>query len=153
MEKSYSLNFYGYFVDSVGLPANSGIYCVYACVHNAAAQTVDLRRLLYIGEAANVRSRVDGHERRKIWELELQRGEVLCYSSALIRPESDRQRAEAAMIHQHKPPWNVEYVDSFPFGTTTVSTDGRNALLSPYFTVYSTTGREIHTLLRGTTPW
>ena len=153
MEKSYSLTFDGYYLAPGGLPSNSGIYCVYACTHNAPAQTVGLRKLLYIGEAANVRSRVDGHERRQDWEWKLQRGEVLCFSAALIAPESDRQRAEAAMIHQHKPPCNVEYVHSFPYEQTTISTGGCNTLLSPYFTVYTTTGQGIGTLLGGTARW
>lgn len=153
MERSYSLTFDGYYLASGGLPANSGIYCVYACTHNGPAQTVRIRRLLYIGEAVNVRSRVDGHERRLDWERKLQRGEVLCFSAALIAPASDRQRAEAAMIHHHKPLLNVGYMHSFPYDQTTILTGGDNALLSPYFTVYTTTGQGIGALLRGTALW
>jgi len=52
--KSYSLEFDGYWREpnASGLPPKSGIYCVYACVHNADRKTVSLKRLLYIGEAA-----------------------------------------------------------------------------------------------------
>lgn len=138
--KSYALNFDGYWrtPNISGLPPSSGIYCVYACTHNVQEKTVSIRKLLYIGEAANVKDRVPGHERWQDWEQELRQGEELCFSAALIAPESDRRRAEAAMIHHHKPPCNVEYVDSFPYDQTTISTSGKNAELDSQFTVYRT---------------
>ena len=138
-KKTYSLDFDGYWraPNADGLPANSGIYCVYACTHNPQENTVSLRKLLYIGESANVRERVGSHEHWRDWERELQQGEVLCFSAALISPGADRQRAEAAMIYYHKPPCNSEYVHSFPFDETSISTSGRNALLSGHFTVYT----------------
>jgi hypothetical protein len=49
--------------DASGLPAKSGIYGVYACVHNTQGETVTLKRLLYLGEAANVQERVANHEK------------------------------------------------------------------------------------------
>ncbi len=60
------------------------------------------------------------------------------------------------MIHHHKPPCNVEYVNAFPFDTTTVSTIGKNVKLDGYFTVYTTPalgslGRA--TLLGGSNRW
>lgn len=156
--KSYSLDFDGYWraPNINGLPAKSGIYCVYACVHNVNEKTVTLRRLLYIGEAENIQSRVAGHERWKDWERELKAGEELCFNAALISPAADRQRAEAAMIHHHKPPCNVEYVHTFPFDTTTVATSGKNAKLDSYFTVHTTpatSGLGRATLLGGSTRW
>lgn len=146
--KSYSLFFEGYWraINASGLPAKSGIYCVYAGTHNIQMDTVWLRKLIYIGEAANVRNRVITHDRWQDWERELESGEVLCFSSALIAPQSDRQRAEAAMIYQHKPPCNVEYVQSFPYEQTTITTSGRNALLSAFFTVYTTSKQGFGTL-------
>lgn len=111
---------------------------MYACTHNVQEKTVSIRKLLYVGEAANVKERVSGHEQWQDWERELLRGAVLCFSAAPITPESDRQRAEAAMIHHHKPPCNVEYLDSFPYDQTTISTSGKNAELDGQFTVYRT---------------
>ena len=138
--KSYTLNFDGYWREPNigGLPAKSGIYCVYACTHNESAGTVSIRELLYIGEAGNVNGRVSEHERWNDWKRRLLYGEQLCFNAALINPTSDRQRAEAAMIHRHKPPCNDEYVNSFPFDETTITTKGKNALLSNQFTVYPT---------------
>jgi excinuclease UvrABC nuclease subunit len=139
--KNYLLNFDGYWreVHKDGLPAQSGIYAVYAATYDAIANTVSLRRLLYIGEADNVRSRVATHERRPDWQRKLSPGEILCYSAALISPTADRQRAEAAMINHHKPPCNVEYVNEFPFETTGITTSGKNALMTVAFTVYAKT--------------
>lgn len=152
--RRYSLDFDGYWRAPGGLPAQSGIYCVYAGTHNAQANIVSLRKLLYIGEAANVRDRVGRHERWPDWERELQLGEVLCFSAALIAPATDRERAEAAMIFEHKPPCNREYVHSFPYDQTTILTSGRHALLKRYFTVYKTSATGIGSTLSSTRrPW
>lgn len=136
--KNYNLNFEGYWRarNKSGLPAQSGIYCVYASTYNAGNDTVNLNRLLYIGEADDVRLRIAGHERWTDWEKKLQVGEELCFSAALVSPMTDRQRAEAAMINHSKPPCNIEYVNSFPFDTTSIMTGGKNAELANSFTVY-----------------
>ncbi len=67
--KSYALGFEGYWREPAigGLPAASGIYGVYACTFDARAGTVSLWRLLYLGEATNVRDRVQGHEKFLEW--------------------------------------------------------------------------------------
>jgi len=138
--QAYQLDFAGYWREPIasGLTAKSGIYAVYACVHNQLANTVTLNRLLYIGEAGDVRGRVTNHERLPDWKRQLKAGEVLCLNAALIAPDGARQRAEAAMIFKHKPICNAEYVDAFPFDTTRVTTSGRNALMHPTFVVTRT---------------
>jgi excinuclease UvrABC nuclease subunit len=138
--KSYALDFGGYWREPniSGLPAVSGVYGVYACTYDACEKTVSLRRLLYIGEAADVRNRVTCHERWQDWRRALYAGEELCFNAAAIGPQADRERAEAAMIHEHKPPLNVEFVHTFPYDATMVSTSGRNALMKALFTVYPT---------------
>lgn len=135
--QNYTLTFDGYWREPNigGLPAGSGIYCVYACTHRVWDGTVSIRRLLYIGESGNVKARVAGHERWLDWKAKLMRGEELCFSAALISPELARQRAEAAMIFRHKPPCNAECVHEFPFSETTVWTSGASALLEALFTV------------------
>jgi len=138
--KTYSLDFDGYWRSGAvaGLPASSGVYCVYACTHDARSRTVSLKRLLYIGEAVNIRDRVTAHERWDDWRRRLNFGEELCFNAALISPQADRERAEAAMIFKHKPPCNTQCVDTFRFDTTTIWTSGKNALLNPQFTVSPT---------------
>jgi excinuclease UvrABC nuclease subunit len=140
MQKSYALEFDGYWLEAGlgNLPAKSGIYGVYRCTYDKVQNTVSLRELIYLGEAANVRDRVSGHDKWSAWRGQLKSGEVLCFNAALIAGESDRQRSEAAMIFKHKPRCNTTYVDAFPFDTTTVSTSGKNALMQSSFTVQRT---------------
>lgn len=139
-EKSYALTFEGYWLEPgiSNLPTKSGIYGVYACTYDTGQNTVALNRLLYIGESADVQDRVTNHNLLSSWKRQLKQGEVLCFNAALISPEADRQRAEAAMIFKHKPPCNTEYADNFPFDTTTVTTSGKNALMHASFTVTRT---------------
>lgn len=140
---SYVLEFNGYWREPNvgGMPISSGIYGVYSCLYDARASTVAIARLLYVGEAENVRSRIAGHERWSDWARELKMGEVLCFNAALISPPGARQRAEAAMIFHQKPPCNVEYVHSFPFDTTAITTSGDNALMSASFTIRAPSAR------------
>ena len=128
-DKTFDLDFDGYWPEPNigGLPKKSGIYGVYACTYDAEDKTVSLKRLIYIGESENVHDRIADHEKWQDWRDELKSGEDICINAALISPSSDRQRAEAAMINKHKPTCNTEYVDSFPFDTTTVNTSGKTS--------------------------
>lgn len=137
--KTITLNFEGYWreVNKSGVPDESGVYCVYACTYNTTEGTVSLRKILYIGESENVKDRISNHEKLTDWKKLLNSGETLCYSFAEVN-KTDRVRAEAALIHHHKPPCNTEYVSSFPFADTTIITKGRNACLSAEFTVKNT---------------
>jgi hypothetical protein len=138
-EKTLTVEFDGYWRDENkgGLPAKSGVYCVYGCTHNVTEKTVSIHKLIYIGEAEGVRSRVTNHEKYKDWLKHVQRGNELCFSFGGVGA-TDRARAEAAMIFKHKPPENDEYVDSFPYDRTTMSLSGKTALLNTYFTVNRT---------------
>jgi hypothetical protein len=137
--KTIALTFGGYWrdVNSAGIPNESGIYLVYTCTYNRRAETVDLHRLLYVGESDRVRNRIQGHEKRSKWQAYLLPGQELCYSFAPIA-SPDRQRAEAALIYHHQPPVNDDYRDSFPFDETTVSSSGRCAFIDALFTVRRT---------------
>ena len=134
--KTISIEFDGYWRDENkgGLPANSGVYCVYECTYNAAPNQVTLKRLIYIGEAGNVRDRVSNHEKRDKWLKYIGKGNELCFSFGGVGSD-DRDRAEAAMIFKHKPPVNDEYKNSFPFDKTTMSLSGKTGLLNTSFTV------------------
>lgn len=137
--KSFTLQFKGYWLepDINGLASSSGIYCVYACKYDDQNDKVSIRDLLYIGEAKNVQSRVAKHEQKNDWKRELNRGEELCFSFALIQPIADRERVEAAMIYQHTPVCNDHYVNWFPFDQTSIQTKGMKALLKQSFTIES----------------
>ena len=97
--KTISLEFDGYWreVNKGGIPAESGIYGVYACTYNKEQNTVSLRELVYVGESSDVNSRISNHERLSDWKKRLRVGETLCYSFAKVEG-NDRLRAEAAVI-------------------------------------------------------
>jgi len=138
-EKTITVEFDGYWRDENkgGIPVESGVYCVYECTHNVSEKTVSIHKLIYIGEAEDVKSRVVNHEKYNDWLKHVRRGNKLCFSFGGVG-STDRARAEAAMIFKHKPPENDEYVNSFPFDRTAMSLSGKTTLLSTYFTVNRT---------------
>jgi len=139
MEQSYQQNFKGYWREGhkSGLPALSGIYCVYECSYDKVRNTVAISKLIYIGEAGNIRDRIATHEKTEQWRKYVSFGNELCFSSTEV-DSINRNRVEAALIFEHKPPVNTEYKNDFPFDRTTISTSGENAFLKPFFTVYNT---------------
>lgn len=136
MNKTMNLEFQGYWreVNQGGIPNNSGIYLVYRCVFNQADQTVTLNKLIYIGEAGEVKKRIEDHEKKPVWQKKVQYGEQLCFSFAPIT-SPDRERVEAALIFKHKPECNEEYTMNFPFDATTVNSSGRCYSIIGSFTV------------------
>ena len=132
--KTIKIKFEGYWRDKKksGVPAQSGVYCVYECKYNEAKGTVSLITLIYIGEADNVRERIANHEKYQDWLKHVRHDNELCFSFGLI-VFADRERAEAAMIFKHKPPENDEYVDSFPFNRTTMLLSGKIEFLKKWF--------------------
>lgn len=137
--KSYSPEFEGYWREPNidGIPAKSGVYCVSTCVYDSNSKTVDLRRLVYIGEGENVHDRVANHDKWLFWRRHRTPGQEVCISFAGVAG-TDRERVEAPLIYEHKRPENEEYKNAFPFDETTIQTSGRNALLKSSFTVRRT---------------
>lgn len=137
--KTISLDFDGYWREDnkCYIPAESGIYAVYACTYHKDQKTVSLRELVYIGESSDVNSRISNHERLTDWKRCLRPGETLCYSFAKAE-KAERLCAEAALIFHHKPPCNVEYKYSFPFIDSMIMVSGRRAKIDSVFTVYQT---------------
>jgi len=139
MAKIISLNFDGYWreVNKGGIPEKSGIYLVYVGRYNELTDKVILDKLIYIGEAEDVRNRITYHEKWPDWRRYVPKGSEICFSFAGVT-NPDRERAEAALIYYHKPPCNDEYINAFPFEDTTVESTGRCALLSSHITVRDT---------------
>jgi excinuclease UvrABC nuclease subunit len=129
--KSFNKTIEGYYRNPQSLPTHKGVYFVYRATYDAAANTVDLKELIYIGEAENINQRVTGHNRFEDWKKKLRSGEILCWSQCA--EAIDRKTLEAALIFKHKPPLNVEFVNSFPFETTSVALSGATALLQTSF--------------------
>jgi excinuclease UvrABC nuclease subunit len=138
-EQTFKIEFDGYWRDQNkgSVPSKSGVYCVYECTHNKNKKTVTLNKLIYIGEAGNVRDRIDGHEKYSDWKKHVRVGKELCFSFGSIG-STYRDRCEAAVIFKHKPPENGEFKNSFPFDKTTMNLSGEIALLTSTFTANRT---------------
>lgn len=54
------------------IPAKSGVYCVYSCVHNANEKTISIKKLIYIGESEDVNDRISDHEKLPDWKKHLE---------------------------------------------------------------------------------
>ena len=93
-----------------------------------------MHRIIYIGESENIRLRIMTHEKNIEWKKYVRPGNYLCYNCT--ETLTDRVRIEAAYIYFHKPICNIEYKNTFPFDTTTISSEGRTGLIEKYFTVY-----------------
>lgn len=136
MGKSVSLTFNGYWREPniSGIPKKRGIYLVYRCLFDKEEKTVDLKQLLYIGQAEDANKRVESHEKWVEWKLYLKSNEQICCSFAEVASDV-LTRTEAALIFKHKPPCNETYKKSFPFPFTTVLSTGACALISINFSV------------------
>lgn len=134
-EQTYNQEFNGYWREpnKGGIPSISGVYCVYECT-NVDARNLDIKRLIYIGESADINYRIINHDKLPLWQRFVRAGNELCYSYTKINAP-DRFRVEAAFINRHKPPVNTEYINSFPFDKTNIITRGQNILLADYFEV------------------
>ncbi|MFI5035592.1 MAG: GIY-YIG nuclease family protein [Acidimicrobiales bacterium] len=139
--KTVALKFEGYWREPTvsGLPTEEEIYCVCTCTYDAEAMpkpTVSIEKLVYIGESSDIDGRVTNHELHPSWRSQLAIGQALCFCSAIITPEADRQRTEAALIFKHKPPVNDEYTKGFGgLDTTTINASGETGKLTHTFTV------------------
>jgi excinuclease UvrABC nuclease subunit len=134
--KSFNINIEGYWRDKnkEGVPIQSGVYFVYEANYNKVEDTVTLLRLIYIGEANDVRLCIKTHTKYSEWLYNIKYGNELCFSTGYLE-ETQRKRVEAAYIFKHKPPLNVEFTKLFPFEQTTIISTGKTALLDINFTI------------------
>lgn len=140
--KTITLDFIGY--NAISNTSNtintSGIYCIYAMTKDSDGKPVR-GRLIYIGEGAKVKSRLETHNRlvngkQVSLDTFLKEGEFLYYSVAAVPSgENDRLRAEAALIFEHQPVANTANKSSFNYPETTINTSGMNHQLRDSFTV------------------
>ena len=138
-EQTFKTEFKGYWLeeDISSIPNQSGVYCVYECTHNKDKDSVSLHKLIYIGESGDVNDRIQNHEKLEDWKTHVADGNELCFSFSYVESDN-RDRVEAALIFEHKPPENSEYTNSFPFDKTIISLSGKVALLNTNFTVERT---------------
>jgi hypothetical protein len=118
------------------LPADgvnySGIYLVCAG-RPLPLKKYEIRKLLYIGEAGNLREMPrPGRKVYASWENCLRMDERLYFCFAPVSPH-DRKRAEAALIYRHRPLCNEQGKDGFAFPGTLIKTSGCNCCLTASF--------------------
>lgn len=133
---TFSIEFEGYWREKKkrGIPAKSGIYCVYTCIYSGKKQTCSPQKLVYIGASENVRDCLEDHAKQADWESHIDTGEELCFSFAPMDAQI-LERCAAALIFKHKPPENSRFVGGFPFEPTHLILSGQTGFLSKSFTV------------------
>ncbi len=137
----YQIEIYvdGYYREEifVSLPESMGVYFVYTCTRDAVAQKVSLQQLIYIGQAENIQKRLLAHEKLEDWKKLLKGQQILCVSYAEVA-RKDLNRCEAALIFQHKPSTNSDFVSNFPYEKTQISIKGNTRFLTATFILEKT---------------
>ena len=95
---------------SSSFPESSGIYCVFS---------EHLGDLIYIGQASNIRERIQNHERWSDFEKH-KTGEQLATTYALLGV-SYRDEVEGRLIKNNKPPENKTVPTAYFYGKLTLS--------------------------------
>lgn len=133
---SYSILLEGFVMDNEldTLPAYSGIYCIYEMIARANPGEFEPARLLYIGEAGNLRERIKNHDKMNVWQFSIKSKNKLGFTYAKV-DSFNRLRVKAALVFRHKPELNDEYLNEFPFHATIVKSDGRTDFLDTLFSV------------------
>lgn len=116
------------------MPAYSGIFIVYDTIYNLATDTVSLQKIIYIGEAENIRERIENHDMLETWKQYAQPGNELSFSAAHI-DSSFRTRIKAAFIYHFKPPANSVFTDKYLYPPTRMVLSGKTAWLKSEFEV------------------
>lgn len=134
--KEFSLDFDGSILDenSEYLPSYRGVYLVYRGNLILNGTKLKCSEIIYIGQAENIRNRLQNHEKKNLFFSRLENGESLFYSYAHVNA-SDLNRIEAALIYKHKPVLNEEYKNNFPYLKTHLISFGECALLNKDFTI------------------
>lgn len=138
-ELTIVVNINGYWRDTqrMNMPESPGIYFVYESRFNAVDETIDLLRIIHIGEGSDIRQMVRFHELRPMWLNAIEPGTGLSYSCATL-DSYNRARVAAAYIFMHQPVENRENQGTFSYDRTTVISMGKTALLYPVITANRT---------------
>lgn len=111
----FNLNFNGYwrYQNRMGIPNTSGVYLVYRARYNEKENTVGLLEIIYIGQALNMRERINNHDKISEFEQELLQGEELCFACAEVSEYLDE--VENALIFAQKPKLNEKLRDGYKY--------------------------------------
>ena len=137
MAEEFNVQFYGFWREEMKeyTPPQPGIYCVYECTHDEEEDKLDLHRLLYIGESDDMRKAINDSQKINEWKKSLEKGDQLCFSAGIAKPEEVRKRMHAAYVFRMKPPLNEQPRGPFPFPSTRVIAGGAVEKLIFDFTI------------------
>jgi hypothetical protein len=98
------------------VPDEEGIYMIICGRRSTQEGKWDTSsyKLLYIGEANNVRSRIDGHEKWPCWKQNCSNYILLKVASCNLGT-TRRQKVECCLIYRNKPICNDECKHEFPY--------------------------------------
>lgn len=127
---TYKKDFVGYRLDRDvdTLPRESGVYMIYRCVYDQKTDKVELKELFYIGKASDLFQEVKYHKRREEFLAQTKKGEVLCYSYALVN-KLQYDIIENSLIFMQKPRLNNNLKDSYDHQDATFHFSGACDLL------------------------
>lgn len=138
-ELTMVVNINGYWRDPqrMSMPESPGLFFVYESRFNEIEKTIDLYRVIHIGESSDIRQSVRFHELRPAWLKAIGADSGLSYSCAKL-DSYNRERVASAYIYMHQPPENRGNLSLFPYDRTTVISMGKIALLYPVITANRT---------------
>ena len=120
------------------IPDEEGIYMV-LCGRRSSDDKWDTSsyKLLYIGEAEAVRSRIDGHEKWPLWRRSCRGDHLLLKVVKCNLGTTKRQKVECCLIYKTKPTCNYECKDNFPYTYDTVQITNIGIAVYPEQQVFS----------------
>jgi hypothetical protein len=129
--KVYKLKFEGYWARDF-LPEYAGIYLVYTGTFDRVRQEYIPNRLIYIGEASNIRERHTHHEHQAQFDEQLNDGEILLYATCQSSNHRNRVRIQDALIYKIRPLLNQQAVAMFNHPDTFLLLSGEHYGIGNY---------------------
>ncbi len=126
------LHFAGYYLTKniSKITTKPGIYLAHSCRYKPKNNTVNLNKLLYIGQNANIQRAIRNHNTTKAWEKYLTPGEELCYSFSIL--QKDRQRIHSVLVNTYKTQANIVKANAHVYPKTTLKIKGNSGNLDNY---------------------
>lgn len=122
-------------VNRVGIPEFSGIFFVYESCYDNFKKTVELKQLIFVGEAENIKAKIIAHPNYERWKSFLNINNELCFSVCYVAKE-DIVRVARAIILKHHPVANNKSEDNFPYDETVIAISGKtNDLIANNYSV------------------
>lgn len=112
------------------IPEGPGIYFVYESRYDEASETICCYRLVFIGEAEDLRQEVNNHPELAFWKNNLRAKNELSFSVAQYGG-TERQRIRSAYVCEHKPVFNHVSEFRFSYLHTIIISWGNLGLLEP----------------------